>query len=107
MKLLSALWQAVIGLTRPQVRSLYAVAMLGGIVALSVQGWAMVALLHDLAHGGSFDINLFGALLFVLKWTFYLIAGHAACVALVVFGADYLRFKYGDAEVSAGKGGDA
>ena len=99
------LWKAIIGLSRPQVRSLYAVAMLGGIIALSAQGWAMVGLLYN-NSGKGFDPNIFGALLFTLKWTFYLIAGHALCVALVVFGADYLRFKYGDAEVSAGKGED-
>lgn len=99
---MSRLWKAMIGLSRAQVRSLFAVAMLAGIVALSAQGWAMVALIHHVAHGGEFNEHLFGALIFVLRWTFYLIAGGAGCVALVVFGADWLRAKYGDAEFSVG-----
>lgn len=101
------LWKAIIALSREQVRSLFAVAMLAGIVALSAQGWAMVGLLHHVAHEGEFSKELFGALIFVLRWTFYLIAGGAGCVALVVFGADYLKAKYGDAEIGVGSGGNA
>ena len=97
-----SLWRSIISLSREQVRSLFAVAMLAGIVALSAQGWSMVALIHHVTHGGEFNQHLFGALMFVLEWTFYLIAGGAACVALVVFGADYLKAKYGNAEIDLG-----
>lgn len=103
---MTRLWSAIIGLSRPQVRSLYAVAMLCGIVAMSVQGWAMVGLMHHAFSAGELDDRLFGALVFVLKWTFYLIAGMTVCVALIVFGADWLKAKYGDAEIGIGKGSE-
>lgn len=100
--MISRVWKVCIALTRPQIRSLFAVAMLLGIVALSAQGWVYVGLLHHEAHTGTTE--LFGIVAEALRWTFGLIAVLVVCVALVVFGADYLRFKYGDAEVSAGKG---
>lgn len=103
---MTRLWRAIVGLGREQVRSLFAVAMLAGIVALSAQGWAAVALIHHVAHTGTFNRDLFNVLIFVLRWTFYLIAGGAACVALVVFGADWLRAKYGSAEIDLGRGGE-
>lgn len=103
--MIARLWAAITGLSRERIRSLFAVAMLCGIAALSAQGWAYVALLHHSA-GTPEAAQLFGVLSDALKWTFMLIGMLALCVVLVVFNADYLRFKYGETEFGAGRGND-
>jgi hypothetical protein len=69
-----------------------------------VQGWAYVALMHHEAHNPPLVELMFMVLRDALGWTFILIGVLTAFVALIVFGADYLTFKYGDTEIRAGRG---
>ena len=94
--MMSKIWAAMLSLTRTQIRSLYALAMLGGIVALSVEAWFLVAFASD-AQGA-----WFGLILERLRIVSALTGLFALVVALTTFGADYFRAKYGDNEVEFG-----
>ena len=96
-------WKALISLTREQVRSLYAIAMLLGIVALSVESWILLGFAH---HAAKEDGPMFGLIVRQLEFIAILTGIFALIVALVVFGADYLKAKYKDVELSAGKGSE-
>ena len=89
-------WKALLSLTRQQVRSLYAIAMLGGIVALSAESWLLIGLAHG-AEGEWFSL-----LLERLRIVSALTGMFALIIALTVFGADYFKAKYGGAEFEAG-----
>jgi len=88
----------MLSMTRTQVRSLYALAMLGGIVALSVEAWFLIGFARD-ATGPWFLM-----LLERLRYVSGLTALFALIIALTVFGADYFRAKYGEHEVGFGRG---
>lgn len=91
--------RACINLTRPQVRSLYSVAMLCGIIALSAQGGVLIWLAEEAALANP---PWFKLLVEVVRYVFALIAMFALIVALTVFGADYFKAKWGDTEFEAG-----
>ncbi len=93
-------FRACLGLSRQQVRSLYSVAMLCGIVALSAQGAVLIWVAEDAALANP---PWFKLLVEVVRYVFALIAMFALIVALTVFGADYFRAKWGDKEFEAGE----
>ncbi len=95
--------RASLGLSPAQVRSLYSVAMLAGIVALSGFGVLTVWKAEDAAlHNHEW----FRLLVEVTRYIFLLIGGFALGVLLIVFGADWFKAKYGDKEIGFGKGHD-
>ncbi len=94
--------KAVINLTRQQIRSLFSVAMLSGIIALSVENWSMLALAYHAMEQGEPFTAWFGLLLERTRYNSGLQAWFALIMGLVVFGADYFRAKWGDREFSAG-----
>lgn len=96
-------FRAAVSLSREQVRSLYSVALLAGIVALSACGAATVWLAEDAALANP---PWFKLLVEVTRYIFALIGLFALIVALTVFGADYFRAKWGDKEFEAGNGKD-
>ncbi len=95
--------KAILALTREQVRALYSIAMLFGIVALSVESWVLLGIAYNAAQEGEASA-FFGLLVTRLRYVSVLTGMFALIVALVVFGADYFRAKWGDNELSAGKG---
>lgn len=99
---MTRLFRALIGLSREQVRSLYSVAMLGGIVALSAESWILLGMAKGAASG---DPRWFALLVERLRFDAILVGLFALIVALTVFGADYFKAKYGDKEVGFGSGG--
>lgn len=92
-------FRATVSLTRAQVRSLYSVAMLAGIVALSAEGAILIGLAEDAALH---NLLWFKLLVEVIRYLFGLIALFAMFIGLIVFGADYFRAKWGDKEFEAG-----
>lgn len=98
-----ALAVVLVNLSRQQMRALFSIAMLGGIIALSFQNigliWEVKALL------GQAKETLFGEMVLAQQfWNNVIIMVFCVSLALIVFGADYFRAKYGDAEFSAGRG---
>lgn len=93
------IWHAILSLTRQQVRSIYAIAMLAGIVAYCAMGALVLFFAYDAALENR---DWFRMAWEVLRYIFFLIAMNAAIVALTVFGADYFKAKYGDKEVEFG-----
>lgn len=93
---MTRLWKALLSLTRQQVRSLYAIAMLAGIVALSAESWVLLGLASG-AEGQWFQL-----LLERLRIVSGLTGLFALIVALTVFGADYFKAKFRDVEFESG-----
>lgn len=97
--------RALVNLTRTQMRAIFSLGMLGGIVALSFQNLGMLYLVY--AKGISDKETLFAQMALSQQfWNNAIMAGFAAILGLVVFGADYLRAKHGGFEFAAGKGED-
>lgn len=96
--------RALINLTRQQVRAIFSLAMLLGIIALSFQNMLLLYWVFSFLKG-AVPGSLFGQM--ALSQQFYnnaISAGFAAIVGLVVWGADYLKAKYGGVELEAGDG---
>ena len=95
--------RAAFDLDRRQVRSVFSLALLGGIIALSVENWILLALAYDaIRDGGSLKV-WWGLLIERTRYNSALQGWFAVIMALVVFGADYFRAKYGDSEVGFGR----
>lgn len=99
-------FRAIVSLTGRQMRSLFSVAMLVGIIALSIENWVMVGLAHHAVEGGDMFAVWFEMLLERTRYNSVLQGFFAFIMGLIVFGADYFRAKWGDRELEAGKGGD-
>lgn len=97
-------FRAIVALKREQVRSLFAVAMMCGIIALSAENWLILGLAHDAVEAGDKFSGWFNLLIERTRYNSGLQGFFAMIMGLVVFGADYLKAKWGDKEFSAGKG---
>lgn len=96
--------RALVNLTRTQMRAIFSLAMLGGVIALSFQNLGLMFMvdqrLKDAVPG-----SLFGQMALNQQWwNNAIIAGFAGILGLVVWGADYLKAKYGGVELEAGDG---
>lgn len=101
---LKAFCVALINLDRRQMRALFSIAMLGGIISLSFQNIAMiyqVKILLGQAAGTLFGQMVLGQQL----WNNIIILVFCVSLALIVWGADYFTAKYKGVELSAGSGG--
>ena len=99
-------FRAVVSLSQRQVRSLFGIAMLAGIIALSVENWVIIGLAHHAVEGGDMFRVWFDLLLERTRYNSILQGFFAFIMGLIVFGADYFRAKWGDKELSAGNGKD-
>lgn len=97
-------FRAIIALDRLQMRSLFSVAMLAGIIALSAENWVLMGLAHHAVEEGEVLKAWLGLLIERTRYNSALQAWFAFIMGLIVFGADYLRAKWGDKELSAGNG---
>lgn len=92
----------LINLSREQMRALFSVAMIGGIIALSTQNMVLIIMewlgVEDTQPG-----SLFGRMVLNQQWwNNAIMAGFAAILGLVVFGADYFRAKVDQKEIEFG-----
>lgn len=99
-------FRAIVALDFRQVRSLFSIAMLCGVVALSAENWALVALAHHSIENGEAAAAWIGLLLERLRYNSGLQAWFSFILGLVVFGAEYFRAKWGENEIGAGRGAD-
>lgn len=94
---------ALINLTQTQIRALFSIGMLGGIVALSLQNIGLIVMVRNVL-GEASPGSLFGNMALNQQfWNNSIIGGFGLILGLVVWGADYLKAKYSDTEISAGK----
>lgn len=100
----------VVGLVemdRRRMRSLFSIAMLGGIIALSFQNGGLILMVRQLL-GDALPGSLFGQMaLNQQMWNNIIIVIFCVALALVVWGADYVSAKYKGFGLTAGQGEDA
>lgn len=94
----------LINLDGRQMRSIFSLAMLGGIIALSLQNAGLIYLARRALDDGDTYRPLFEMLQGQLQFNSGLIAWFAGIMGLVVFGADYFRAKLGSKSLEMGRG---
>lgn len=97
-------FRAIISLTSRQVKSLFSIAMLGGIIVMSWQNIALSFIAMQAVEKGDTYRPFFDLIQEQMRFNSGLIAWFAFILGLIVFGADVFRAKWGDKELSAGKG---
>ncbi len=96
----------LINLNHTQIRALFSLGMLGGIIALSLQNIGLIVMVKHIL-GEASPGSLFGQMAMDQQWwNNVIMAGFGGILGLVVFGADYLKFKHGKTEGSFGKEDD-
>lgn len=93
----------LVNLTGRQMRALFSIAMLGGMIANSATNWFYVNLVHHMVKEGEINMSFFGMIMEQMRFNSGLTAWFAVILGLIVFGADYLRAKHGETEISFGK----
>ena len=94
----------LINLDGRQVRSIFSLSLLGGIVALSFQNIGLIYLAKQSLERGDTYRPLFNLLQGQVQFNSGLIAWFAGIMGLVVFGADYFRAKLGAKSLEMGRG---
>lgn len=92
-------------LERAQMRNLFSVFMLLGIMATSITNWAYMGFAYVAISNGA-SLAWVGLIIEQTRFNSGLIAWFAFIMGAIVFGADFLRAKFGDKELSMGKGVD-
>lgn len=104
---LKALVIGLVNMDRRRMRSLFSLAMLGGIMALSFQNGFLILMVRQLL-GDALPGSLFGKMALNQQfWNNIIIMLFCVAMALVVWGADYVSAKYKDFEVGAGNRHDS
>lgn len=94
----------LINLNQTQIRALFSLGMLGGIIALSLQNIGLIVMVRRVL-GEASPGSLFGHMAMDQQWwNNAIMAGFGGILGLVVFGADYFKFKHGETEGGFGKG---
>lgn len=104
LRVISAAFRVLVNLSRQQMRSLFSVAMIGGVIALSTQNVMYTYLARRAVDEGDTYWPLFLLIQEQMRFNSGLIAWFALILGLVVFGADYFRAKLGAKEIEFGEG---
>lgn len=96
----------LVNLTSRQVKALFSLAMLGGMITLSFQNIGLTYVAKDATEKGDVYARFFNLIQEQMRFNSALIAWFAIIMGLIVFGADYFRAKVGDKEVGFGRGQD-
>lgn len=95
-------FRVLINLTQAQIRALFSLGMLGGIVALSFQNIGLIVLVRSVLQDAS-PGSLFGEMALNQQyWNNVIMGGFGLILGLVVFGADYFRAKLNQKEIEFG-----
>lgn len=103
-RMITNVFKFFLNLTTQQMRALFSLAMVGGIISLSMQNVWYTYRAEQAILRGTVYIGFFNLLLEQLRFNSGLIAWFAVIMGLIVFGADYFRARWGDKEVGMGKG---
>lgn len=102
-RVLACAARALINLTQTQIRALFSLGMLGGIIALSLQNIGLIVMVRRVL-GDASPGSLFGQMALNQQWwNNAIMAGFGLILGLVVFGADYFRAKVDQREVEFGR----
>lgn len=94
--------RTLVNLTRTQMRAIFSLAMLGGVIALSFQNLGLMLMVDKRAASAE---SLFGQMALNQQWwNNAIMASFATILGLVVWGADYLKARYADIELETGRG---
>lgn len=96
-------FRAIVTLTFQQIRSLFSIAMLAGIISLSIENWALIAIAHHAVEAKEVSGEFFGLLVERTRYNSGLQGFFAFIMGLIVFGAEYFHLKWGDKEAKAGR----
>lgn len=100
----SASAQFLVNLTSQQMRAVFSLAMVGGMISLSAQNvWYTYRAEAAVTKGQEYH-SFFALLQEQLRFNSALIAWFAVIMGLLVFGADYFRAKWGNNELGLGRG---
>lgn len=92
----------LINLSQTQIRALFSLGMLGGIIALSLQNIGLIVMVRRVL-GDAAPGSLFGVMALNQQWwNNAIMAGFGIILGLVVFGADYFRAKIDQREIEFG-----
>lgn len=103
LRAISAAFAVLVNLSRQQMRSLFSVAMIGGVIALSTQNLLYTYLARRAVDEGDTNRPLFLLIQEQMRFNSGLIAWFALILGLVVFGADYFRARLGEKEIEFGE----
>ena len=104
LRAVAAAFGVLVNLSRQQMRSLFSVAMIGGVIALSTQNVLYTYLARRAVDEGDTYRPLFLLIQEQMRFNSGLIAWFALILGLVVFGADYFRARLGEKEIEFGEG---
>lgn len=99
-------FRAIVALTQQQIKSLFSIAMLTGIIVLSWQNMGLTYVAARAVEKGDTFTSFFALIQEQMRFNSALIAWFAFILGLVVFGADFVRAKWGDKEFETGKGSE-
>lgn len=94
----------MINLDGRQMRSIFSLGLLGGIIALSLQNVGLIYLAKQALDQGEGYLKLFDLLQSQMRFNSGLVAWFALILGLVVWGADYFRASLGKKSIEMGKG---
>lgn len=103
LRAVAAAFAVLVNLSRQQMRSLFSVAMIGGVIALSTQNVFYTYLARRAVDEGDTYHPLFLLIQEQMRFNSGLIAWFALILGLVVFGADYFRARLGEKEIEFGE----
>lgn len=92
----------LINMTRQQVKALFSIAMIGGMISLSAQNFIYTYIADNAVDRGDQYRPLFMLIQEQMRFNSGLIAWFALILGLVVFGADFFRAKLGTKEIEFG-----
>lgn len=97
-------FRLLVNLSSQQIKALFSLAMLGGMISLSVQNTLLTYVAKQAVEQGDTFRSYFDLIQEQMRFNSGLIAWFALIMGLIVFGADFFRARIGDKEVGFGRG---
>jgi hypothetical protein len=105
-KVVGNVLRLLVNLSSQQIKALFSLAMLGGMISLSFQNAALTYVAKQAVEQGDTFRVFFNLIQEQMRFNSVLIAWFALIMGLIVFGADFFRARIGNKEVNFGRGQD-
>lgn len=99
-------FRLLVNLSSRQIKALFSLAMLGGMISLSAQNALLTYVAKQAVEQGDTFRSYFNLIQEQMRFNSALIAWFALIMGLIVFGADFFRARIGDKEIGFGRGQD-
>lgn len=103
-RVLANVFRLLVNLTSQQIKALFSLAMLGGMISLSAQNAFLTYVAKQAVEQGDTFRTYFALIQEQMRFNSGLIAWFALIMGLIVFGADFFRARIGDKELGFGRG---